>query len=128
MITRRLVLAAALLPGALGSVAASEPAAFDQAAFEAAQAAGRPILVEITAPWCPICKTQRPIIARLAREPRFRDLAVFEVDFDGRKDVVRALNARMQSTLIAYRGRTEVGRSVGETQAEWIESFLEKTL
>ena len=128
MITRRFILAAALLPGALGSVASAEPSAFDQAAFEAAQAAGRPILVEITAPWCPICKTQRPIIARLAQEPRFRDLAVFEVDFDGRKDVVRALNARMQSTLIAYRGRTEVGRSVGETQAEWIESFLEKTL
>jgi hypothetical protein len=34
----------------------------------------------------------------------------------------------MQSTLIAFKGETETGRSVGETQPEWIESLVEKTL
>lgn len=41
---------------------------------------------------------------------------------------MRRFGAQMQSTLIAYKGRAEVGRSVGETQPEWIEQLLEKTL
>ena len=128
MVTRRSLLAAtAILATTLPAFAAG-PAPFDQAAFEAAQAAGRPILVQISAPWCPICKTQKPIIAALGQEPRFRELAIFDIDFDSQKEIVRRFNARSQSTLIAFKGKDEVGRSIGETQPEWIESFLEKTL
>ncbi len=97
-------------------------------AFAAAQKAGRPILIEVSAPWCPICRTQKPILAGLRQQARFRDLVIFEVDFDSQKDVLRRFDARMQSTLIAFKGETETGRSVGETQPEWIEGLVEKTL
>jgi len=33
---------------------------FDQAAFAAAQAAGRPILLDVHAWWCPVCASDRP--------------------------------------------------------------------
>lgn len=130
MTSRRLLLTLALLaPLAIPRVAeAGDTAPFSQAAFDAARSAGRPVLVEVSAPWCPICKTQKPILAKLAADPRFKDLQIFDVDFDSSKDVLRQLNARMQSTLIAYKGEKEVGRSVGETQPEWIEGLLEKTL
>ncbi len=97
-------------------------------ALAAAQKAGKPILVEISAPWCPICKTQKPILAKLGADPRFKDLQVFDVDFDSQKPALKALNARMQSTLIAFKGEKEVGRSIGETQPEWIEGLVEKAL
>lgn len=129
MTTRRALILAALLVAGLpraGSAAEAKP--YDGPAFEAAQGEGRPILVQISAPWCPICRTQKPILASLAAEPRFKDLAIFTIDFDGQRDLVRRFGAQMQSTLIVYKGRTEVGRSVGETQPEWIEQLLEKTL
>ena len=107
---------------------AAEAMPFSDAAFEAAQRSGRPILIEVSAPWCPICRTQKPILAKLAAEPRFKDLVIYGIDFDSQKDLLRRLNVRMQSTLIAYKGATEVGRSVGETQPEWIEGLVEKTL
>ena len=129
MILRRALLGlAALLPLALALPARAEPIPFDADAFAAAQKAGRPILVEVSAPWCPICKTQKPILAKLAQDPRFKDLVIFDIDFDSRKDVLRRFDARMQSTLIAFKGATETGRSVGETQPEWIEGLVEKTL
>ncbi|MCJ2080024.1 thioredoxin family protein [Methylobacterium sp. J-090] len=129
MLRRALLGLAALLPLALALPAlAGEPVPFDADAFAAAQKAGRPILVEVSAPWCPICKTQKPILAKLAQDPRFKDLVIFDVDFDSRKDVLRRFDARMQSTLIAFKGETETGRSVGETQPEWIEGLVEKTL
>lgn len=128
MVTRRCFLAISALI-LIGSAAfAAAPVPFDEAAFDAAQAAGKPVLVTISAPWCPICKAQKPILLKLGADPRFSGLAIFEIDFDTQKGLVRRFNARSQSTMIAFKGQNEVGRSVGETQPEWIESFLEKTL
>ena len=130
MNSRRAALALACLAVAasLSPCRAGEAMPFSAASFEAAQKSGKPILVEVSAPWCPICKTQKPILAKLAAEPRFKDLQIFDIDFDSQKELLRRLNVRMQSTLIAYKGATETGRSVGETQPEWIEGLLEKTL
>ncbi|AWN39643.1 thioredoxin family protein [Methylobacterium durans] len=129
MQTRRTFLklaAATAFSGALSPAEAGQP--FSADAFKAAQDEGRPVLIAVAAPWCPICRTQKPILAKLAQDPRFARLAVFEIDFDTQKDLLRRFDARQQSTLIAFKGSTEVGRSVGETQPEWIESLLEKTL
>ena len=123
-----LALACLALAASLSPALAGEAMPFSAASFEAAQKSGKPILIEVSAPWCPICKTQKPILAKLASEPRFKDLQIFDIDFDSQKDLLRRLNVRMQSTLIAYKGATEVGRSVGETQPEWIEGLIEKTL
>ncbi|MCJ2035405.1 thioredoxin family protein [Methylobacterium sp. J-068] len=128
MLLRRSLLALLALAPLAGPARAAEMAPYSADAFAAAQKAGKPILVEVSAPWCPICKTQKPILAELGRQARFKDLVVFDVDFDSQKDVLRRFNARMQSTLIAFKGETETGRSVGETQPEWIEGLVEKTL
>jgi thiol-disulfide isomerase/thioredoxin len=101
---------------------------FDQTAFEAAQAAGKPILVEVTAPWCPVCKTQAPILARLKAEPRFKELATFTIDFDSEKALLRKFDVHTQSTLIVFKGKQEAGRSVGDTDAASIEQLLAKSI
>ncbi|MEE7442239.1 MULTISPECIES: thioredoxin family protein [Methylobacterium] len=123
-----LALAGPALLGVPTAALAGETRPFSDAAFDAAQKGGKPVLIAVSAPWCPICRTQKPILAKLAAEPRFKDLQIFDIDFDSQKELLRRLNVRMQSTLIAYKGATEVGRSVGETQPEWIEGLVEKTL
>lgn len=135
MTTRRhvVVLAALAAFGTFSTVRpvpaiAGETRPFSDAAFEAAQQKGQPILIAVSAPWCPICRTQKPILDKLAGEPRFKDLQVFDIDFDSQKSLLKRLDVRTQSTLIAYKGTKEVGRSVGETQPEWIEGLVEKTL
>lgn len=101
---------------------------FSSDAFQKAQAAGKPILIEIHASWCPVCKVQAPIIADLTAQPKFKDLAVFRVDFDSQKADVKRFGAQMQSTLIVFKGANEMGRSVGETKRESIAMLLEKGL
>ena len=131
MLNRRLVIAAIAAASSLVAavpVAAAETAPFTPQAFAAAQKSGKPILVEITAPWCPTCKAQKPILGALLAQPAFKDMAVFDVDFDSQKDAVRGFGARMQSTLIAFKGGTEVGRSVGDTQAGSIKDLVGKAL
>jgi thioredoxin 1 len=131
MLNRRHLLGAlamaTVLP--LGSIAcATDQKPFDQRAFEAAQAAGKPILVEVHAPWCPICKAQAPILARLKGEPRFKDLVNFHIDFDSQKDLLKKFNVQKQSTLIVFKGKQETGRSTGDTNAGSIEALLGKAI
>lgn len=110
------------------AVMAADIKPFETAAFEAAQKEGRPIVVDIAASWCPTCKAQKPIIQSLAADAAFDEMIVFEVDFDSQKDVVRSLDARMQSTLIAYDGSTETGRSVGDTKPDSIKALFTSAL
>ncbi|CAN2533202.1 hypothetical+protein [Methylocapsa aurea] len=107
---------------------AAEKHAFTPQAFEAAQAAGKPILVEIHAPWCPTCKAQQPILEKLGKDHKFDALQVFEVDFDSQKDALRSFRATTQSTLIVFKGKSETGRSVGDTGAASIAALLDKAL
>lgn len=112
---------------AAGPATAATVSEFTPAAFAAAQRAGEPILVDITATWCPTCAAQKPILTRLEAQPAFRDLHVFHVDFDAQKSVVRSFGVRMQSTLIVFHGTAERGRSTGDTQAGSIEALLAKS-
>jgi thioredoxin 1 len=101
---------------------------FDAAGFAAAQAAGGPILIEVAADWCPTCKAQKPIIDGLSAKPEYKNLTVFRVDFDKQKDVVRDFKATTQSTLIAFKGKTETARSAGDTKAASIEALVMSAL
>lgn len=130
---RVLLLGSALAPlvGALGQPRAARAATvapFTEAAFKAAQDAGKPILVFIEASRCLTCAKQRPILSKLEADPAFATLAVFDVDFDTQKDVVNAMHVHMQSTLIAFHGSKETARSVGATDPAAIRAVLEKAM
>ncbi|MFA5950286.1 MAG: thioredoxin family protein [Hyphomicrobium sp.] len=125
MFNRIAILAAALLAIALSSTAfAAERTKFDQTAFADAKKAGKSIVVHVTAPWCPTCKAQKPIVDSLLTTPEYKDTVLLDVDFDTSLPTLRALNVRSQSTLIAYKGEAEKGRSTGATNADAIEALI----
>lgn len=121
-------LAAALLSGfaAIDPASAAAEVPYTQAAFSAAQQQGKPILVHVTASWCPVCAKQRPIVAKLLAEPAFGALQIFEVDFDTQKDLLRSMGVQKQSTFIVYHGASERARSTGETDEAAIRALLDK--
>ena len=130
MLSRRSVLFT-IVAGSAALVApavATETKTFDPESFAAAQKAGKPIFVAVHASWCPTCKAQKPILSELMDDPKFKDLVYFVVDFDAQKDVVNQFGVRMQSTLIAFKGATETGRSVGDRDRTSIAALLDKTL
>ena len=121
--------AAALLAGLFtaGTAEAAAEAPYAQAAFAAAQQQGKPILVHVTASWCPVCAKQRPILAKLSADPAYKDLQIFEVDFDTQKDLLRTMNVQQQSTFIAYHGAAERARSTGATDEAVIRGILDRS-
>jgi thiol-disulfide isomerase/thioredoxin len=110
------------------SAFAVETKPFDEATFAALQGAGKPVLIDVYADWCPICKQQAPIVSELMANPEFKDFTVLRVNFDTQKDVRRALKVAQQSTFIVYRGKQEVARSTGDTNKASIAATLRKAL
>lgn len=101
---------------------------FDQKTFDGLKASGKPVIVSVRAPWCPICKVQGPIEDSVMNTDSFKDVTLMTVDFDHQKDVVKELKAPMQSALIVYKGGEEVGRSVGDKKKDSIEALMNKAI
>jgi thiol-disulfide isomerase/thioredoxin len=119
--------AAAVFALPLTRVAWAAPTPFSDEAFKRAQAAGKPILIDVYASWCPICRRQQPILSELTAQPKFRNLTVFRIDWDTQKEAVRRFGVTYQSTLIVFKGANETGRSVGDSRRESIAELLDKT-
>lgn len=99
---------------------------FDAKSFDALTANGQPVVVAVHASWCPTCKAQKPIQTQLMSSEPFRNYTMFIVDFDKDTDVLKRFQVFKQSTMIVFRGRTEVGRSIGDTDPDRIKALMLK--
>lgn len=99
---------------------------FDAKSFDALTANGQPVVVAVHASWCPTCKAQKPIQTQLMSSEPFRNYTMFIVDFDKDTDVLKRFQVFKQSTMIVFRGRTEVGRSIGDTDPDSIKALMLK--
>lgn len=106
-----------------GGIEPYSPEAFDKLAK-----AGKPVIVDVSATWCPTCKAQKPIIENLVQQPAYRDVTVLNIDVDADKAAMKRFKVGMHSTLVAFRGATEAARSVGDTTPSGIEGLFKKAV
>ena len=108
----------AFLAVAFAAPASAAPAWQDYApsAFARAQEAGKTIIVDVHAVWCPTCKAQAPTLDALRQDPKLKDAVFFKVDFDKEKAFLRAHRIPRQSTVLVFRGKRETVRSIAESR------------
>jgi hypothetical protein len=75
-----------------------------------------------------MCKKQQPIVDRLSKDAQFAQVTVFTIDFDSGKRYLRQLKVDQQGTLIAFKGKTETARSVGQTDPDALRKLFEAAL
>ncbi len=111
---QRLLLGVVMLVATGTAAAATEP--FTEERFQALQAEGALVLVDVHADWCPTCAKQQAILdAYQAARPAVT-LHRLLVDFDSQKQWVKHFKAPRQSTLLLYRGPVQKWFSVAETR------------
>jgi thioredoxin 1 len=88
---------------------------YSPAEFARAQEAGKTIVVDVHATWCPTCKAQAPILDSMRSEPKLKDAEFFKVDFDEEKAFLRQHRIPRQSTILVFKGTRETARSIAQT-------------
>ena len=121
------MLSAALATIVFPALAATD-SAFDQKTFEAAQAAGKSIVLHVAASWCETCQAQRAVLNKLEVDPAYKDYLIITIDYDKEKDVMRSFKVTSRSTLIVFKGATETGRMTGNTKLPVIKALIDKAL
>lgn len=101
---------------------------FNQAEFDRLAQEGKPVVLDVSATWCPTCKAQKPIVEGLMKQPAYKDVTLMSIDFDSAKPTLKKFKVTMQSTLVAFKGGKEAGRSVGDTSPEGIEGLIKKAV
>jgi thiol-disulfide isomerase/thioredoxin len=101
---------------------------FDCVRFEQARRSGKPVVLQVTATWCGPCQRLRKVVGGLLENPGFKDLVIFDADFDANKDALVKLNAHTVTTLVIYRDDAEILRSSGETRSDAVEAVLRKAM
>jgi thioredoxin 1 len=128
-INRRILVASAILAYFLRSLAqAADLLPFDGIRFDEARKSGKSIVLQVTATWCGPCQRLRKTVGGLLENPEFKDLVIFDADFDVNKDALVKLNAHAVTTLVIYRSGIEILRSSGETRSDAVEAVLKKAM
>ena len=107
---------------------AGEIRPFNQKDFDKLASEGKPVVLDISATWCPTCKEQKPIIDGLMMQPAYKDVTLMTIDFDANKPTLKKFKVTMQSTLVAFKGPKELARTVGDTTPDGIEGLIKKTV
>ncbi|MBL9045875.1 MAG: thioredoxin family protein [Tabrizicola sp.] len=111
---------------------AGEATLYTPGAAEAAMDEGKVVLLDFWASWCSTCAAQERVLAELKDEnPDYEiNIAFFVVDWDehGNGDLSKALNIPRRSTLVALKGRQELGRIVAGTGKGEIRALLDMAL
>jgi thioredoxin 1 len=114
------------------SARAGEPTLYTPGSAEAAMDAGKVVLLDFWASWCSTCAAQQRVLADLkAENPDYeKKIAFFIVDWDehGKGDLSKSMKIPRRSTLVALKGREELGRIVAGTSKEDIKALLDLAL
>jgi thioredoxin 1 len=86
-----------------------------------------PVLVDVTAEWCPPCKAAAPVIAELAERYAGR-LKVVVVDGGESPDLVATLGVRGFPTFLGVKGAEIVSRQAGFGGRRGLDALVEGLL
>ena len=115
-------LATVLMTHAALSISAEMP--YEPVHFESMRNTGKPFAVVFHANWCPICRTQAPVLKELTQSPEFMGVTLFVANFDTEKVLERSLGITKQSTIVVFRDGKESARSTGDTQQAALADLL----
>jgi thioredoxin 1 len=124
-------LAAAVMPG-MAAAKAAEPVEYAPELLAGELAAGRTVVLDFSASWCPSCLAQGRAIQALRTENPAYDagLVFMRVDWDTWKDkeIAQRLDVTGRGAVVILKGDAIVGRSDTHLQKDALATLLDQAL
>jgi len=84
-----------------------------------------PVLVDCWAPWCMPCRTQQPILEKVADELQGKTL-ITSLNIEENREAAYRLNIHSIPTLVIFNGGEETRRFIGLQKADSLTQALEE--
>ena len=92
--------------------------------FEKAKASGKTVVVNSYEVWCGTCSKQTKILNKAEKE--FKDIIFLSYEQSKNKNIAQLLKIKFWTTIVVYKGDSEIARIVGQTDKETIYSAIQK--
>ena len=92
--------------------------------FEEAKKNGETVVVTAWNKYCGTCKRQKVVLDQAEKD--FKDVLFLYYNHPKMKDIAKYLKIDHRSTILVYRGNTEVSRTLGQVDKSIIYSNIEK--
>ena len=89
---------------------------------------GKSAVISTHADWCSTCKAQDKVLAVFMKDPDYKNVVFYQVDYDNQKDLIKTLKVRTQSTIIVYKSGKEVARATGDTKEAALSKLTRQAL
>lgn len=108
----------------VNALAARDWTPYTPEALASAQEQNAIVLVDVHADWCPACRAQKPILDELRADPALEGVVFIKVNFDEDKAFLKEHKVQKQETILMFKGKEELGRTVFETDRERLREFV----
>ena len=110
------------------SVSTEKETTFNKKLFDKAQSEGKVVIVSSWIKYCSSCASQMKVLNKAKNEGKlldikFENIEYFSVDVTN-KDSANLFNVKFQTTLLIFKNKKEVYRSLGETTEDLIYQAL----
>ena len=117
---------------AFSASAMEKKTTFDKALFEKAQSEGKVIVISSWIEYCGSCANQMKVLQTAKKEGELSDIKFDNIEYFSfdvtNRDIADSFNVLYQTTLLIFKGDTEVYRSIGEVTEDLIYQALKASI
>ena len=113
-------------------VHAEKQTTFDKNLFEKAQSDGKLVIVSSWKKYCSSCASQMKILQKAKNDGKLNDIKFDDIEYFSfdvtNKDIANFFNVQYQTTLIIFKNKEEVYRSLGETTKDLLYEAIKSSI
>ena len=114
------------------SISMEKETTFNKKLFDKAQSEGKIVIISSWIKYCSSCASQMRVLNQAKNEGKlldvnFQNIEYFSFDVTN-KEIAELFNVKFQTTLLIFKDKKEVYRSLGETTEDLIYQALKKTI
>ena len=117
---------------ALNANAMEKETTFDQKLFNKAQSEGKVIIISSWIKYCSSCAGQMKILNKAKKDGKLNDIEFENIEYFSfdvtNRNIADLFNVQYQTTLIIFKNKEEVYRSLGETTKDLLYEAIKSSI
>lgn len=89
---------------------------------------GKSAVISVHADWCSTCKTQDKVLSEFMKNPEYKNVTFYQLEYDTQKDLLKTLKVRSQSTILIFKNGKEVARATGDTKVSALTKLTKQAI